>query len=355
MAEKKGPHKEADKNREHEDKVIEHAHADKTHPVQHDSSESIEIPVGKFVSGVRNNPWMIASIVLAIALIVVIILFAMGGKSSGVGEKVASEKLLAFINSQGNGNASLVSAEKAGSLYQITVNYQGQDIPVFVTLDGDYLITDRVPLTAQATNGSSSGTNTNTGTNAKVEVTTGTSAALGSKNASVTIVEFSDFQCPFCRKFWQDSLSQLKKEYIDKGKVKLYWKDFPLDFHPGAIYYAQAARCAKEKGGDAAFWKMHDKIFEEQNKLDGGTVQSTVTYVGDATLKKWAKDIGYDISSCLDSGKYKADIQTDLAYGQSLGVSGTPGFFVNGISVEGAQPYSVFKQIIDSELSNSSA
>ena len=146
-------------------------------------------------------------------------------------------------------------------------------------------------------------------------------------------------------------MPSIKKDYIDTGKVKLVYRDFPLGFHPGAIPYAEAAECAREVGkADAAYFKMHDKIFEEQNKLDGGTVKSTIEYPGAETLKKWAKDIGYDISNCLDSGKYKNEVQKDSADGQSSGIQGTPGFFVNGISLSGAQPYSAFKQVIDAEL-----
>lgn len=186
--------------------------------------------------------------------------------------------------------------------------------------------------------------------NERVEIKIEGAPILGEKNAPVTIVEFSDYQCPFCRKFWQDTLPSIQKDYINTGKVKLVYKDFPLGFHPGAIPYAEAARCAKEKGGDQAYFKMHDKIFEEQTKLDGGTVKSTIEYPGDETLKKWAKDVGYDIGSCLDSGKYKSEVQKDLSEGSSAGVQGTPGFFVNGKLISGAQPYSVFKQAIDSEL-----
>ncbi|HLF53928.1 MAG TPA: DsbA family protein [Candidatus Nanoarchaeia archaeon] len=183
----------------------------------------------------------------------------------------------------------------------------------------------------------------------RVEIDIEGAPVLGEKNAQVTIVEFSDYQCPFCRKFWQETLPSIKKDYIDSGKVKLVYMDFPLGFHPGAVPYAEAARCAGEKGDDA-YYKMHDKIFEEQNKLDGGSVRSTIEYTGDEALKKWAKDIGYDIGACLDSGRYADAVQEDLSYGSSLGVQGTPGFFINGQMVSGAQPYSVFKQIIDAEL-----
>ncbi len=174
---------------------------------------------------------------------------------------------------------------------------------------------------------------------------------LGNSNAKVTIIEFSDYQCPFCRKFWTDTLPQIKKEYIDTGKVKLVFRDFPLSFHPNAAPAAETANCAREKGGDEAYFIMHDKIFAEQNKLDGGTVKSTVFDGWDnEVLKKWAKDLGYDISSCLDSGKYASEVQKDFDDGANSGVSGTPTFFVNGQLVGGAQPFSVFKQIIDREL-----
>ncbi len=354
MVEKR-TNKSTDKIKSEEKKVEEKVDVTHSTPLE-SSSDTIEIPVGKMLNSVRTNPWLITSAVLGLAVIALIIILAVGGNGiSGnavagtVSEKVAGDNLVSFINAQGSGSATLVSTVKEGSLYKIIVNYQGEDIPVYVTLDGDYLVSDRIPLSAQpGQNGTSPPPS-----NERVEVTVGNSPTLGNKTASVTLVEFSDYQCPFCRKFWQDTYSQLKKDYIDTGKVKIVFKDFPLDFHPGAIPYAEAARCAREVGGDAAYWKMHDKLFEEQNKLDGGSVQSTVTYVGDETLKKWAKDLGYTIDSCLSSGKYKNDIQVDLAYGQSVGVSGTPGFFINGQIIEGAQPYSVFKQMIDAELAAS--
>ena len=189
-------------------------------------------------------------------------------------------------------------------------------------------------------------------TTGKVEVSADDDAVLGNKNAPVTIIEFSDYQCPFCRKFWTETLPSIKKDYIDTGKVNLVYRDFPLSFHPNAQPAAEAAECAREVGkGDAAYFKMHDKIFQEQNKLDGGTVKSTVFDGWDKeVLKKWAKDIGYDIGSCLDSGKYKNEVQKDEQDGQAGGVQGTPGFFVNGQLVSGAQPFSAFKQIIDAEL-----
>jgi len=168
---------------------------------------------------------------------------------------------------------------------------------------------------------------------------------MGNKNAKVTIIEFSDYQCPFCRTFWKDTLSQIKKEYIDTGKVKFVYRDYPLSFHPMAQSSAQAAECAEEQG---RYWEIHDKIFGEQEKKGQGTVSYTLD-----ELKRWASEIGLDVSKfnqCLDSGKYKAEVEKDFADGTAAGVSGTPSTFINGRLVVGAQPFSAFKAIIEEEL-----
>jgi len=172
-------------------------------------------------------------------------------------------------------------------------------------------------------------------------------AFLGDENAPVTIVEFSDFQCPFCRRFYTQTLPQIKSQYIDSGKVKFVYRDYPLSFHPAAQIAAEAGECAEEQG---KFWEMHDKIFDEQGKQGGGTVQFTVT-----DLKQWAADIGLDtgkFNECVDSGKYTSEVQKDFAAGSAAGVTGTPGFLINGKLVVGAQPFTVFQQIIEAELSN---
>ena len=185
-------------------------------------------------------------------------------------------------------------------------------------------------------------------------------AVLGDKNAPITIVEFSDYQCPFCRKFWTETLPSIEKEYIKTGKVKLVYRDLPLaQLHPMAQASAEAAECVSEKGGDAAYFKMHDKIFSEQNIIDSGSatgaVTKTATYTND-DLKKWAKDLGYDISSCLDSGKYKSEVAKDSADASAAGIQGTPGFVIEksgtgqGTLLSGAYPFSQFQQIIDQQL-----
>ena len=183
---------------------------------------------------------------------------------------------------------------------------------------------------------------------------------IGSADAPVTIIEFSDYQCPFCRKFWLETLPSLKSEYIDTGKVKFVYRDFPLvSLHPMAVPTAEAAECVRDvAGNDEAYFEYHDKLFGEQNILDSGSltgpVRSTVTYTNN-DLKKWAQEIGYDIENCFDSKKFRSEVQKDIADAQAAGGTGTPYFVIlgkdgKGTPLSGAYPFNAFKQIIDAEL-----
>lgn len=181
-----------------------------------------------------------------------------------------------------------------------------------------------------------------------VNVSADDDAFLGNKDAPVTIIEFSDFQCPFCRRFWSETLPQIKKEYIDTGKVKFVYRDFPLSFHAGAQPAAEGTECAREQG---KFWELHDKIFEEQAKQGSSTIQ-----FNKSDVVKWASRIGLNtgkFNQCLDSGKYKQEVEKDIADGTAAGVTGTPATFINGRLVVGAQPFAAFKIIIDEELKKS--
>ena len=160
----------------------------------------------------------------------------------------------------------------------------------------------------------------------------------GNPDATVTIVEFSDYECPFCARFYNDAYQQIKTEYIDTGKVKMVFRDFPLNFHPQAQKAAEAAECAGEQG---KYYEMHDKLFEQG--VSGGV----------DSFKQYAKDIGLDstkFDECLDSDQMKKEVQQDMSDGQKAGVQGTPAFFINGEMVSGAQPFSVFQEIIESKL-----
>tara|TARA_Y100000310_G_C20694141_1_gene824277 strand:+ start:3074 stop:3781 length:708 start_codon:yes stop_codon:yes gene_type:complete len=174
---------------------------------------------------------------------------------------------------------------------------------------------------------------------AVVKATIDDDAVLGDPDAPVTIIEFSDYQCPFCARFWSQTLPQLKSEYIDTGKVKLVFRDFPLtSIHPLAMSASEATECVREQGGDDAFWDMHDQIFGNYQEISL------------ANLKSWAQDMGYDIGSCLDDGDFKAEVQKDLKDATAAGGRGTPYFVVNGKALSGAQPFSAFQQAIEAEL-----
>lgn len=170
---------------------------------------------------------------------------------------------------------------------------------------------------------------------------------LGNPEAPVTVVEFSDFQCPFCRRFYATTLPAIKEQYVKTGKVKFVYRDFPLtSIHDMAQKYAEGAECADEQG---KFWVMHDKIFDEQEKQGSGTVFDYTA----ADVKRWAREIGLggaQFDECLDSGKYSGEVEEDFADGQKAGVSGTPGTLVNGRLIQGAVPFAQFQAIIEEEL-----
>ena len=157
----------------------------------------------------------------------------------------------------------------------------------------------------------------------------------GPTNAPVTIVEFSDFQCPYCGREYP-VIERLMKEY--DGKLRLVFRHYPLDFHPFAQKAAEAGACAQDQG---KFWELHDKMFTNQGKL------------AVADLKGYAKSLGMDapkFDKCLDSGEKKAVVEEDMKAGNAAGVNGTPAFFINGVFVNGAQPYEQMKQTVDREL-----
>jgi len=171
----------------------------------------------------------------------------------------------------------------------------------------------------------------------KFKVNTDGSASFGPSDAKVTVVEFSDFQCPFCAK-GADIVNELKKKY--KGKVKFVFKHFPLPFHKQAEKAAVAAECVHEQDA-AKFWKMHDAMFADQAKLSEKDLIATAKKLG-ADEKK--------MSECLKTNKHLAKVKKDFAEGKELGIDSTPTFYVNGKIVNGAQPIEVFSELIEEEL-----
>jgi len=166
-------------------------------------------------------------------------------------------------------------------------------------------------------------------------------ASKGSEDAPITIVEFSEYECPYCKKYIDESYFKILEEYGDE--VFYVFRDYPLGFHKHSQNTAEAARCAGDQG---KYWEYHDKLFEEQE---------TWKAESDATdlLVSYAEELGLDkekFSSCLTEGKFVDAIKSDFELGQKVGVSGTPSFFVNGRLLVGAQPYEVFRQAIEQEL-----
>jgi len=170
----------------------------------------------------------------------------------------------------------------------------------------------------------------------RVEVPVDGAPVRGSADAPVTLVEFSDFHCPFCKRV-QPTLTQLLDRY--PGKVKLVYRDFPLDsLHPEARRAAEAARCARDRG---KFWEYHDLLF-------AGPVSAKPE-----ELDQYARQAGLDsagFAACLTGGVHRAAVQRDLDEGARLGINGTPAFFVNGRPLTGAQPLEAFARMIDEEL-----
>jgi protein-disulfide isomerase len=181
----------------------------------------------------------------------------------------------------------------------------------------------------------------------RAKVSTSGRPALGSDDAPVTVVEFADYQCPFCKSFFSTTLPTLKKEYIDTGKVRLVMKDLPLLMHSSARPAALAAQCATEQG---KFWAMHDSLFTENGQPK------------DENFKRYAKDIGLDadrFDDCLRSNRYDATISAEVTEANGQGITGTPTFIVGpttgdvveGNILTGAQPIEAFRTQIDALLS----
>lgn len=166
----------------------------------------------------------------------------------------------------------------------------------------------------------------------------------GAKDAKVTIVEYSDFQCPFCKRGYDTIETQVLKQY--EGKVKFYFKNFPLPFHPWATPGAIAAECAKKQKPEA-YWKLYDAYFTHQAEVNPQNVKEKG--------QEFLKDSGIDMAkwgTCYDGKETAGEVTAEHDEGAGLGVTGTPAFFINGRMLVGAQPFEQFKNVIDDELAN---
>ncbi len=169
----------------------------------------------------------------------------------------------------------------------------------------------------------------------RIEVSVDDDPSQGKKDAPITLIEFSEYQCPFCKRT-RPTIQKIMDTY--KDKVQYVFRDFPLSFHKQAPVAALAANCANEQG---KYWEYNKELFEQQPNLS------------DDNLKEYAKKLGLNtkkFDECLGSGKYQSEIDKDIQDGSNAGVTGTPAYFINGIFISGAQPFENFKEIIDEEL-----
>jgi protein-disulfide isomerase len=187
---------------------------------------------------------------------------------------------------------------------------------------------------------------------AVVDVSVDDDPSWGPEDAPVTIVEFSEFLCPYCQRFALETLPEIEQTY--EGKIRYVYRDFIVHGEP-ALKISEAAECADDQD---KFWEYHDKLWEEYNTLVAHyqtASEEPETGMNDLanSLKGYASDLGLDTATfndCLDNGEHTAEVQKDAQDGNAYGVGGTPAFFINGMPVTGAQPFSVFQQVIDAAL-----
>jgi protein-disulfide isomerase len=174
-----------------------------------------------------------------------------------------------------------------------------------------------------------------------VDVSIKGAAVQGKAKAPVTIVEFSDFECPFCGRYIKETYPQILKKYVDTGKVKYVFRHFPLPMHANAAGAANAAECVREQGGDKMFFEYHDTLYANQSDLSV------------PKLKEYASKLDIDqqkFAACVDGNKFADAITKDFTEGGKYGVRGTPAFFINGMPLSGAQPIAAFEAAIDEAL-----
>lgn len=175
------------------------------------------------------------------------------------------------------------------------------------------------------------------------KLTDGHFPAKGNKDAKVTLVEFADFRCPYCESFFTSTEPQLIKDYVDSGKVKFEFRNYQFLGDP-SVFAGNAAECANEQG---KFWEFHDWLYQNQPS------ESDTSMYNVDKMTEAAGTLGLNTDqfrSCLSAKKYADNVQKDMTEGQSVGVSGTPTFYINGRQIVGAEPYDNFKTIIEDEL-----
>lgn len=253
----------------------------------------------------------------------------------GYSAESIAKKAVDYLNNsvlQGEQTAAMEGFSEESGVVKIKVKIGGKDYDSYVTKDGKLFFPEALKIEESSVEETSQKKNSTGDFNI-----TEKDHVRGNFSASITLVEFSDFECPFCRAH-NPTLKKILSEH--KDNVRLVYKHFPLSaIHPNAQKAAEASECADEQG---KFWEYHDKLFE--NQQNGLSIEK---------FKKWARELnlnGSQFDNCLDNSKYEDKVKSDYQEGLSKGVSGTPATFVNGELVSGAVPYENFKQKIDAIL-----
>jgi protein-disulfide isomerase/plastocyanin len=291
------------------------------------------------------STWRTLSVIMVILLIFSVYTNGFSFNSSSdqmTGATVAlstiEEKVENFLNSyilQPPFTATVESAEEKAGVYRLQMKIAGQDVESYVSKDGTLLFPQAIDLDTPPP------ANVGPQIIERFEVSIDNDPMIGDPTAPVTIIEFSDFQCPLCVQFTQEIYPLIKEKYIDTGKVRLVYRDFPLaDIHPKAELAAVAGECAFEQG-PRHFWTFHDRMFADPENINA------------ETFHEWAVELNLNVErfdKCLSMMKYRKEIYEDFGDGQMVGVTTAPTFFINGRVVTGGQPYAAFEEIIEDEL-----
>ncbi|HII72314.1 TPA: DsbA family protein [Candidatus Woesearchaeota archaeon] len=332
--------RQSHEHREHRSETASHEHRPVHRPHEHRPAPARQRP--------KSNVWMFAAIFIAGALLMSLFFHfkpaftdCSSKSTNPVSLDVASKNALAVIKNslvpEGTAVNLLNSSEKNG-VYNLQIGIDEESVEVYVSPDGKLMFTGSIDLDNPPDISGAGASASAAEPIDDPDVLLDDDEIKGDPDAPVTIVEFSDFECPYCGMFYQQAYQQILSEYVDEGLVKIVFRDYPLPFHEDAQKAAEAAECAGDQG---KFYDMHDMLFENQDSLS----------VSD--LKKYAKELGLNtakFNDCLDSGKYEEEVQMDAADGSAYGVSGTPAFFVNGRLMEGALPFDQIAQVIEEEL-----
>jgi len=307
----------------------------------------IEIKLPKITHHLRKNPWIISTFVLGIFVLIFLYnSYIQGSVSNAVSANKAADKIVNFLNKNAGIQATLKDVSSENGLYKVNILYQGQTIPLYATKDGKFFTQT---LTSLDSSGTSNSQNSSSQTQTASLQIPSYVPYLGSASAKLSIVEFGDYQCPFCKKFFLETEPQIIKDYVNTGKIKYYFMDFSF-LGADSNTLGEGAWCANEQG---KYYDYNDYIYTNQGQENTGwatadKLKTLIANINGLNVQQF--------SSCLDSGKYKSRVKELTKLGQSAGFGGTPAFVIikdgatQGTSISGAYPYSAFQQALDAEL-----